>query len=271
MYNIHMESIRIPTLETPKVPIASEEIEKFGIGHMPTDTQFSVDNIHPSEKGEIIETYASTLKHIKSLLGNITTIIEQANTENRSSEVFSNLVAGIENALYKTANQILYHSSLNPIESLTAFDELNMILIAVTDTLISPDITKKRIYPKTFIYDLQIPKDTQSFTVTSFNALFSKDHIAFNITSTPEYQDTEKSIKSGLRLDYGPLYRETENGTIDKTKTSWITSVDISGFYIDRIMNKYSPRGHHFTNIFDYKMNLLIQGLAEKLKQHFDN
>ena len=106
-------------------------------------------------------------------------------------------------------------------------------------------------------------------TIVEANALFSKDHIAFNITSNPLYQDTEKTVKSGVRLDYGPLYKETDEG-VDKTKTEWATSVDISGYYIDKIMNLYSLRGHHFTKMFEYKINLLMKSFSEHMEHHFD-
>ena len=130
-------------------------------------------------------------------------------------------------------------------------------------------LLKKKDFPASTIYELKPPKDVEGYEVKSFDTLFSKDHIAFNLTSTPLYQDVEKTIKSGVRLDYGPLYKETSKG-IDKTKTEWTTSVDISGYYIDKIMNTYSPRGHHFTKMFDYKINLLMKSFAKQMEQHFD-
>lgn len=72
-----------------------------------------------------------------------------------------------------------------------------------------------------------------------------------------------------MRLDYGPLYKETPEG-IDKTKTEWVTSVDISGYYIDKIMNAHSPKGHHFTKMFAYKINPLMNSFAEQMEKHFD-
>lgn len=179
------------------------------------------------------------------------------------------MLNGISEALYKTTNQILYHSTVNPKESLTAFDELAMVLGSVNKSLNSPRILNKKKYPTSSIYELAPLEDLESFEMKSFDTLFSKDHIAFNITSNPLYQDTEKTIKSGIRLDYGPLYKETEEG-VDKTKTEWTLSVDVSGYYIDKVMNAYSPRGHHFTKMFEYKMNLLMKSFAEHMEKRFD-
>jgi len=249
--------------------ILDQKISKFGIGHMPENTKFSIDKIDESIRTEVIETYTMCTNNIESLLATLNSHVTEINVEGRSLEVFDDLLSGISEALYKTVNQILYHSTINSEESLIAFDELIMILKSTNESIISPKILNKKDYPASAIYELKPPEDTEGYKVQSFDTLFSKDHIAFNITSHPEYQDTEKIIKSGIRLDYCPLYKETTEG-IDKAKTEWTTSVDISGYYIDKIMNIYSPRGHHFTKMFNYKINLLMKSFAEQMEKHFD-
>lgn len=248
----------------------SENISRFGIGHMPEGTQFSLDKIKETDRTEVLKTYKSCVADIESLLDTLERLVAEVNVENRGTEVFDDLLNGISEALHKTANQIMYNAEIDPEESLAAFDELAMILESVNQSIIAPRVLSKKQYPNSAIYELEPLETTEGFKMKSFDALFSKDHIAFNLNSTPLYQDVEKEIKSGVRLDYGPLYKETSEG-IDKTKTGWTSSVDISGFYIDRIMNRYSPRGHHFTKIFDYKMNLLLSGLAKQMEYHFDS
>lgn len=246
-----------------------ELVQKVGIGHMPEDTLLSLDKINESSRAEVIDTYATCIDKVDSLLGTLSSLIREINVENRSTEVFNDLLGGVSEALYKTSNQILYHSMTSPEESLVAFDELIMVVGSVNQSIICPEIINKKDYPFSSIYELMPPQNTEGYTVKSFGTLFSKDHIAFNIVSSPVYQDIEKTIKSGVRLDYGPLYKETE-GEIDKTKTEWVTSIDVSGYYIDKIMNKYSPRGHHFTKMFSYKINLLMKSFSEHMEQHFD-
>jgi hypothetical protein len=246
-----------------------QTIQEMGIGHMSPNTALQLDKIAESERAEIIDTYKNCSEKIESLLNTINSLINEINTENRSESVFSDLVSGIKEALYKTLNQILYNATTNPAESLTAFDELTMMIESVNDAIVSPKVVSKKKYPESSLYQLEVPENMEGFSVQSFDTLFSKDHIAFNLVSNPIYQDTEKTIKSGIRIDYGPLYKETEEG-VDKTKTQWVTSVDISGYYIDKIMNKYSPRGHHFTKVFAYKINLLMQGFANHMESHFD-
>lgn len=247
----------------------TEIIRRMGIGHMPENTPFSIDQIDPANRNEVIETYKLCTEKIEFLIGTLNSIITEANTENRSPEVFDDLLNGISDALYKTANQILYHSVANPEESLTAFDELTMIMESVNQSLNSPQILNKKKYPTSSVYGLSTLTDLESFEIKSFDTLFSKDHIAFNIASSPLYQDTGKTIKSGIRLDYGPLYKETKEG-LDKTKTEWTVSVDVSGYYIDKIMNLYSSRGHHFTKMFEYKMNLLMKSFSEHMEKRLD-
>jgi len=246
-----------------------EMVTKFGIGHMPVDTQFSVDKIDETIRLEVIETYKTCAEKIKLLLDTLNSLVTEINVENRSTEVFDNMLSGISEALYKTANQILYHATTNPKESLVAFDEFVMVLESVNRSILSPEILSKKDYPTSAIYELIPPENIEGYKIQSFNTLFSEDHIAFNLISNPVYQDIDKTIKSGIRLDYGPLYKETPEG-IDRTKTEWVTSVDISGYYIDKIMNLYSPRGHHFTKMFKYKINLLMQSFAKQMEKHFD-
>lgn len=246
-----------------------EIVQRTGIGHMPENTPLPLDKINVTNRIEVIDTYKSCVDKIESLLGNLNSIINEINTENRSPEVFTDLLSGISEALYKTVNQILYHTTTNSEESLIAFDELIMVLESVNRSLISPEILNKKKYLTSSIYELAPLENIESFEIKSFDTLFSKDHIAFNLTSSPLYQDTEKIIKSGVRLDYSPLYKEADEG-VDKTKTEWTTSVDISGYYIDKIMNSYSPRGHHFTKMFAYKINLLMKNFAEQMEKRFD-
>lgn len=246
-----------------------ETIQKFGIGHMSKETILLLDKISESNRAEVVDTYKNCISKIDSLLGTIYSLVNEINIENRSAEVFSDLLSGISEALYKTSNQILFHATTNSEESLIAFDELIMVIESVNQSIISPEIIRKKDYPASSIYELVPPQNVEGYAVKSFDTLFSKDHIAFNIVSSPMYQDTEKTIKSGVRLDYGPLYKETDEG-IDKTKTEWTTSVDVSGYYIDKIMNKYSPRGHHFTKMFSYKINLLMKSFSEHMERHFD-
>lgn len=247
----------------------AQTVQEMGIGHMPSDTVLQLDKISESERVEIIETYRDCSEKIEILLSVISSLISKINTENRSELVFSDMVSGIRESLYKTLNQILYNATMNPTESLTAFDELIMMIKSVNDAIVYPKVVSKKKYPQSSVFQLEVPKNTEGFSIQSFDTLFSKDHIAFNLVSNPTYQDTEKTIKSGIRIDYGPLYKETDQG-IDKTKTQWITSVDISGYYIDKIMNRYSPRGHHFTKVFAYKINLLMQSFADHMESHFD-
>lgn len=260
--------------ENLKSPKSSEDkiieiIQKVGIGHMSENTKFSIDRIDPVNRGEVIGTYKVCTEKIESFVNILNSIITRINTENRSPEVFGDFLSGISDALYKTANQILYHSMVNPEESLTAFDELVMVLESVNQSLNSPQILNRKKYPTSSIYELNPLGGLESFEMKSFDTLFSRDHIAFNIISNPLYRDTEKTIKSGVRLDYGPLYKETQEG-IDKTKTEWKVSVDVSGYYIDKIMNAYSPRGHHFTKMFEHKINLLMKSFAEHMEKRFN-
>lgn len=247
----------------------NKSVSEFGIGHMPKETYLSLEKIRPDIRQEVVDTYNSCSEKIKSLVLTIDNLIKEINVEKRSPEVFNSIVSGISEALFKTTNQIMYHSEFNPEESLTAFDELSMVLESVNKSLISPQILNKKEYSTSAIYELAPLENVEGYDVESFNTLFSKDHIAFNLTSRPKYQDSEKTIKSGVRLDYGPLYKETDRG-VDKTKTEWQTSVDISGYYLDKIMNKYSPRGHHFTKMFDYKIHLLMESFADQMEQRFD-
>ncbi len=244
-------------------------VQETGIGHMPDDTILELNKIAESERIEIMNTYKNCSEKIENLLHTINSLISEINTENRSENVFFDLVGGIKEALYRTLNQILYNATENSTESLVAFDELIMIIESVNDTIVHPNLVSKKKYPGSSIYKLKVPEGKEGFFVKSFDTLFSKDHIAFNLVSSPIYQDIEKTIKSGIRIDYGPLYKETDQG-IDKTKTQWTTSVDISGYYIDKIMNKYSSRGYHFAKVFEYKINLFMRGLANHMESHFD-
>jgi hypothetical protein len=247
----------------------SEMMSRFGVGHMSENTSFSIDKINAVTRPEVVETYKTCNEKIKLLLDTLSSLVNKTNVENKGAEVFKDMLEGIAEALHKTANQILYHTTTNPEESLMAFDELIMVLESVNQSILSPEILSKKDYPSSAIYKLTPPKNVEDYKIKTFDTLFSKNHIAFNLTSNPVYQNTDKTIKSGIRLDYGPLYKETPEG-IDRAKTEWVTSVDISGYYIDKIMNLYSPRGHHFTKMFDYKVNLLMKSLAEQMEKHFD-
>jgi hypothetical protein len=250
--------------------ISLESAAKFGVGHMPEGTVLSMDKIDTDERAEVLSTYEKSCQDIESLMLTIEGVINEVNTQNRSSEVFGDMQSGIKDALYKTANQILYHASTDTKESLAALDELSMVLDSVNDSLRAPQILQKKDYPSSASYQLKPLENTEGYEIKSFDALFSKEHIAFNLISSPSYKNTDKTIKSGIRMDYGPLYKETPQGEINKNETEWVTSVDISGYYIDRIMNQYSPRGHHFTKMFTYKINLLMQGFAKQMESRFD-
>lgn len=256
--------------ESSPEEVATQTIVTFGIGHMPHTTPFSPQKIRVETRTEVMSSYAVCIERAHALVASISNSIAEINTEQRSPEVFHDLVNGVSEALLRTANQILYHAAYNPDESLEAFDELHMVLEAVDQSFNSPHILKKKEYIASAIYELAPPQHVESFDVQDFNTLFSKDHIAFNFVSRPKYKDVEKTIKSGVRLDYGPLYKETPEG-IDKTKTEWQTSVDVSGYYIDKVMNRYSPRGHHFTDVFDHKIHLLMQAFAGHMEQRFDS
>jgi hypothetical protein len=248
----------------------AEKLRTFGIGHMSEQTSFSIESINEADRSEVVDTYGSCVHKIESLITALNNLVTEINKENRGAEVFEDLLDGIKDAQYRTLNQILYHAATNPKEALAALDELSMVLESVNGSIRSPQILTKKEYPSSAAYELKSPGKVEGYDIKSFDALFSKEHIAFNLASSPLYQDTEKNIKSGIRLDYGPLYKESPAGEIDKTKTQWITSVDISGYYIDRIMNEYSPRGHHFTKAFSHKINLLMKSLAEHMERRFD-
>lgn len=118
------------------------------------------------------------------------------------------------------------------------------------------------------MYEIDASDEGLHREIAKTKILLSNEHIAWNVESKSLY-DTRGVTKSGIRLDYNPLYIE-KDGKIDKTKTKWVTSVDISGFHLDKIFNKYSPRGHHFTKLFKYKINLIMPGLAKSLGQFLD-
>ena len=245
-----------------------ENIQKFGIGHI-GKVEFSIENISIKERKDILETYSECIENIEILSKNISNLLDSIQIDEEKQKIFDDLKNGIDIVLNRVANQVLYHAKEESDESINAFDELNMLLKEIHESLISPEIINKKEYKDSVIYNIEPTQDkTEHRKIISVDTLFSKNHIAWNIVSQSLY-DRNNPTKAGIRLDYGPLYKE-ENNKIDKSKTEWMTSVDISGFHIDKILNKYSLRGHHFTKLFDYKVGLIIPGLSKLLEEHFD-
>ncbi len=259
----HADIIEQPPDAKTKI---GNSIRDFGIGHI-KNVDFSVEEIPL----KIVEAHEDSLLIVEKLLGDISALLNTIEVEVEKKEIFIDVVNGISCALHRTLNQITYHSKINFNESKNALNELSMLLEIVHQSFDHPKIKDKKAYPKAgaSVYHL-VPPSEESFSrqVTATDTLFSKEHIAWNVESNSPY-DKKPKIKSGIRLDYNPLYKE-EDGVIDKTKTQWVTSVDISGFHIDKIMNQYSLRGHHFTDVFKYKVGLLIPGFAKALGQYFD-
>lgn len=270
--NIPIENFEPQISEPDKTEnLVGKNIDTFGIGHL-KEVQFNIDQIPQKEREEIIESYIECTDKVKVFLTDIKGLLDAIKVDDQQRrKIFDDLLRGIESASYRTANQILYHGKLNAKETIDAFDEFGVLLEVVHQSITEPKILEKKPYSNSTIYHLVPPsKDSvEHRKVTEVDTLFSPEHVAWNISSNSLYEDDEKVSKSGIRLDYNPLYKET-NGVLDNTKTEWITSVDISGPCIDKIMNKYSPRGHHFTNLFNYKVGLLIPGLSKAITQHFD-
>ena len=63
-----MESLNMPNNESAQTINMVEIMTRFGIGHMPENTLFSIENIDQNERNEIIETYKLSLENIESLL-----------------------------------------------------------------------------------------------------------------------------------------------------------------------------------------------------------
>lgn len=218
---------------------------------------------------ELLETYNESIERIKSLLDNLNKLFEQIDVYESKKKIFEDLLAGIRSALYQTINQILDYGKTDEKEALSAFDEFMMLLETVERSLATgPEIISKKTYKNSAIYHLVPDKEIKHREVMAVDTLFSKEHIAWNVDSRSQY-DSLSVTKAGIRLDYNPLYKEW-GGEIDKTKTERVTAVDISGFHVDKIMNQHSPRGHHFTGVFKYKVGLIIPGLARALIKYFD-
>lgn len=246
-----------------------ENIQKFGIGHI-GKVEFSPEDIPIKERQEILETYNKSTEKIKVLSKDLTDLLEHIQVDKEKQKIFSDFKNGIDTALYRTANQILYHGKAESEESISAFDEFTMLLETVHQSFINPKILNKKSYKDSVIYNIEPPpKNIEHRELMSVDTLFSKNHIAWNVVSRSLYEKGN-ATKSGIRLDYGPIYKE-EAGKIDKSKTEWMTSVDISGFHIDKILNQYSLRGHHFPKLFRYKVGLLIPGLSKSLEKYFDS
>ncbi len=181
----------------------------------------------------------------------------------------ADLLTGVETAIYRTANQILYHGISKPKEASDAFDELNMLLTIVTQSLAEPTVTSVSDYRDERVYELDISTvDIEHRTIKSADILLSNNNIAWNVRSDSPYENRSVT-KAGIRLDYGPLYKEID-GSIDKAKTEWMASVDVSGHCIDKVMNVYSLRGHHFPGVFRYKAGILLPGLSKALRERYD-
>lgn len=258
---------REPSFEGPDLnDIVEKAIRDFGIGHM-KDAILPVESI----SRKFLETYQECRHSLESVIQDLTNLINLIEATPEDRAVFNDMLNGISCALYRTLNQVLYHSQSDMNESKNAFNELQMVLEVVHNSLNQPILINKKSYPKagaSAYYFLPPEEEMGSRQVTSVDALFSKEHIAWNVESESMH-DKKAKVKSGVRLDYNPLYKE-KNGVIDKTETEWVTSVDVSGFHIDKIMNKYSERGHHFPGVFRYKIGLLMPGFSKALEQYFD-
>ncbi len=247
---------------------ANRRMGEFGVGHSGKEVSFDENKIPKKDREGILEDYRDASFEIGRFLVELRAAIASLERAD-AAKVFEDLFAGVESALNKTSNQILCHAEKNSKESSDAFDELSMILKVASQEMNHPDVLSKSIYKDEHVYELSPVCDGLVHReLESVNALFSNNNIAWNIVSRSPYS-ARSATKSGIRLDYGPLYDE-KDGVIIKSKTRWMTSVDVSGFHIDKVMNAYSLRGHHFPHEFAYKFSVLLPGLSKAIRTRYD-
>jgi hypothetical protein len=248
-----------------------QQFEKYGVGHMKTFSDFNIEHIPSKEREGILEDYELAVLNIKSLIETTNRMIERLDIRREHPGIADDILLGLDKALMRTANQLLYHAVEDPEQSSSAFDELNMLIIVISNYMEHPAILSKEFVNKNRVYHLS-PRfeNIEHREIEDVNALFSRNNVAWNIMSSSPYTD-EPVTHSGIRLDWGPLDKENEDGTIDKVEREWRASYDVSGFNIDKVMNQYSQRGHHFPDVFQYKIGALIPGLAKSMEQYYDN
>lgn len=258
---------RVPPAEM----VPKEKIEAYGIGHLKEDqNHFDIQAIPEQDREGLLEDYQEALKGIESMLAAVSKMIDMLQVPEHRRSPLDNIVTGLDEALHRTVNQLLMHGSVDAQESSDAFDEFVMLTSIISEQIEHPEIESKKVVNENTIYELKREYDeVKHRTIQSAQALFSHRNVAWNIVSTSPYTQKHPS-KSGIRLDWGPLYAEDDAGVIDKAKTQWRVSFDISGREIDKVMNKYSLRGHHFPDVFDYKIGLLVAGLSDAMKGYYD-
>lgn len=251
---------------------------KYGVGHMKDWSNFDLRKIPKDQYENILEDYEMSIAGIKKLLGSVSDMLSDLEVEQERRAILKDVLTGLEKALYRTANQFLYHATRNSEESSNAFDELNMLLVVIGKYIKQPDIERCEVIEKnTFLrfptatYHLSTDFDEiEHRQIEAIEAYFSKNNIAWNITSKSPYRD-EPLTKSGIRLDWGPVYKEEgDDGANESGKKRWNVSYDISGYNIDKIMNIYSPSGHHFPDVFDYKIGFLVPGLSKAMQNYYN-
>lgn len=249
----------------------AELLQKYGIGRIKDGTVFDIRQIPERDREGLLADYKDAIRRKETLAKVVEGMLTRLNVRESRQDPLKDIVTGLNEAISRTANQILFHGSKNPQESSYAFDELNMLLSVAAQAIEHPNIKGKQVVNENTIYELDPNlNDVEHRTITAVEALFSHRNIAWNITSTSPYSAKEPT-KAGIRLDWGPLYKVTSKGDIDKSRTEWRVAFDISGHNIDKVMNQYSLRGHHFPDVFEYKIGLLVPGLAKAMKEHYES
>jgi|GEM_PF-4459279 len=252
----------------PEPSVIDEKVAKFGIGHS-NENKIDLKEIPEKNREGLLNDYEALNEKIKNLLVILSRMLEHLNVGEKHQDILDDILSGLEQAFYRTANQILFHGIKNAAEASDAFDELEMLLIIVGQSIEKPRIVDKQIINEKTVYNLEpLFPDIEHREIESVQALFSPRNIAWNTVSVSSY-NTKEPTKAGIRLDWGPLYVE-KNDRIDKTKTQWRVSFDISGYNIDKVMNRYSLRGHHFSGVFKYKIGIIVPGLSKAMKRYYD-
>jgi hypothetical protein len=249
---------------------AEESVEIFGIGHMDGKPSFDLQKIPEKDRDGLLEDYESVQSKTVELIGAVSRMLDKLDVKEKRRAPLKDILEGLKQSVHRTANQLLFHGKVNASESSDAFDELNMLLSVVTKSIEHPDIEEKRVVNEKTLYDLSTDfEDVEHRDIESAHALFSHRNVAWNVVSASPY-GSKSATKAGMRLDWGPLYKKDAEGVIDKTKTEWRVAFDVSGHNIDKVMNQHSFRGHHFPDVFNYKIGILVPGLANAMKEHYD-